>query len=280
MNPPTAPTLHIDSSPPLQVGICLLDRLEQRDIDRVPQAWLSHNLADNTLTLHRNPVGGAYELPFRHSPYCPPRAFTQTHSNESCIEKNIATAACGIVESADGKLLMTRRSDHLTIFPRAWVFPGGHLDPHESLESSIIREISEEVGIRLAFNSYGQLHLHQTACTLLPFLLYESSFPAHIDDGLPRSQHLIIFYHITIPLPTEDISLTIDENEVDYAVWLSREDLDMIFRGVEGEVEGYGRRSRKVVNFLQLMGNAPNDVGEGMGQAHSLALAELLGSER
>ena len=33
------------------------------------------------------------------------------------------------------------------IFPNAWVFPGGHLDPFESLEQGAAREVFEETGV-------------------------------------------------------------------------------------------------------------------------------------
>ena len=33
------------------------------------------------------------------------------------------------------------------IFPNAWVIPGGHLDPQESLKEGGAREIIEETGI-------------------------------------------------------------------------------------------------------------------------------------
>jgi len=35
-------------------------------------------------------------------------------------------------------------------FPNAWVLPGGHLDPGESLEYGVIREVFEETGISIS----------------------------------------------------------------------------------------------------------------------------------
>jgi len=42
---------------------------------------------------------------------------------------------------------LTRRSDKSKIFPRAYVMPGGHIDPGETIQSSILRELKEECGI-------------------------------------------------------------------------------------------------------------------------------------
>ncbi len=46
----------------------------------------------------------------------------------------------------DGQLLVIRRAEHI----RAggwWCFPGGAIEPGESVEQALVREIQEEVGI-------------------------------------------------------------------------------------------------------------------------------------
>ena len=51
------------------------------------------------------------------------------------------------IQDLEGKLLLTRRPVHMRIFPNAWVLPGGKIDPGETLEECVIREIFEETGI-------------------------------------------------------------------------------------------------------------------------------------
>ena len=58
-------------------------------------------------------------------------------------------AVCMGVYDSDNKLLLTRRSKKMKLFPRAWVLPGGHIEKGESLEDGVIREIEEETGVKI-----------------------------------------------------------------------------------------------------------------------------------
>ena len=46
-------------------------------------------------------------------------------------------------------MLLTKRSQRMSVFPGAWVLPGGHIEVGESLEECAIREIKEETGIEI-----------------------------------------------------------------------------------------------------------------------------------
>jgi 8-oxo-dGTP pyrophosphatase MutT (NUDIX family) len=50
------------------------------------------------------------------------------------IAKPLRLASCMVIEDADGKVLVTKRSRKMRVFPRAWVLPGGHIDAGETLE--------------------------------------------------------------------------------------------------------------------------------------------------
>jgi 8-oxo-dGTP diphosphatase len=64
-------------------------------------------------------------------------------------EKNYKLAVCLAVVDSDKKVLVTRRNVAMKIFPHAWVLPGGHVDPGETLEEAVIRELLEETGIEI-----------------------------------------------------------------------------------------------------------------------------------
>ena len=54
---------------------------------------------------------------------------------------------CAIKEK-DGKVLCARRREHMK-HPLKWEFPGGKKEENESIESSLKREIMEELGIEI-----------------------------------------------------------------------------------------------------------------------------------
>ncbi len=56
---------------------------------------------------------------------------------------------CLALVDVDQKVLLTRRNIKMKIFPHAWVLPGGHVDPGESLEEAVIRELEEETGVKI-----------------------------------------------------------------------------------------------------------------------------------
>jgi 8-oxo-dGTP pyrophosphatase MutT (NUDIX family) len=54
--------------------------------------------------------------------------------------------------SPDAALLLTRRSAKLRNHPGQWAFPGGRVDPGETLIETALREMHEEVGVYLDDN--------------------------------------------------------------------------------------------------------------------------------
>lgn len=51
----------------------------------------------------------------------------------------------GVVRDEEGQFLLVRHT-----YAPGWMFPGGGIDPGESLEEAVKRELFEEVGVRVA----------------------------------------------------------------------------------------------------------------------------------
>lgn len=61
------------------------------------------------------------------------------------IPKRHIRVVCGIIEQ-DGLILATQRSNKMSL-PLKWEFPGGKLEPGETLQECLLRELQEELGI-------------------------------------------------------------------------------------------------------------------------------------
>lgn len=53
----------------------------------------------------------------------------------------------GILIRGD-EILMARRAAHKQNYPNTWSFPGGHVEPGETIEEALVRELREEVGVK------------------------------------------------------------------------------------------------------------------------------------
>lgn len=78
----------------------------------------------------------------------------------------LLVAACALIDS-DGRVLLARRPEGKKM-AGLWEFPGGKLQPGETPEAALIRELREELGIDVAasclaafaFASHGYEHFH------------------------------------------------------------------------------------------------------------------------
>ena len=62
------------------------------------------------------------------------------------MKRDKIIAAVGILIVED-RLLLLKRSDNDRAFPGQWCFPGGKMDPGETLKEACVREFFEETGI-------------------------------------------------------------------------------------------------------------------------------------
>jgi len=119
-------------------------------------------------------------------------------NNFSAVRKHI-TVTCAIIER-DGFVLATQRSASMSM-PGKWEFPGGKIDPGESPEECLHREIHEEIAIkiRIASSLPACTHKYPTfTITLLPFI-------CTIENGeLILHEHADMVWLMPSQLPTLD----------------------------------------------------------------------------
>jgi len=115
--------------------------------------------------------------------------------------------ACAIIE-LDGLVLAARRSAAKSL-PLKWEFPGGKIDPGESPEVCVKRELIEEMGIFIDIRASlppGAHHYPDFSVTLYPLICAISS------GTIALNEHAEVMW-----LPPEDLN-SLDWAEADFAV--------------------------------------------------------------
>lgn len=137
------------------------------------------------------------------------------------IKRLLKIAGCVIPVSSDGKLLITQRNPRMTMFPKAWVFPGGHVEKGETLEHGAVRELIEECGIQVK-QSKDKYTYNGLELGLQNYFAFESSSAMSDTDITPKNGHLIMFFMARIPEKSHEIDLSPDPNEVSATVWVDK----------------------------------------------------------
>lgn len=97
------------------------------------------------------------------------------HKHDAPIEVVVA------VIRHEGKVLVTRRLEG-THLGGHWEFPGGKVRRGESMEAALIREIREEIGVRIKVGSLIDEEIYDYADRTV----HLHFFDAHIVKGTPR----------------------------------------------------------------------------------------------
>lgn len=88
------------------------------------------------------------------------------------MEKLSVTAA--IIRNKEGKILICQRADDSSM-GGLWEFPGGKLEPGESLEECVVRECREELSVEIAVHGIFAQTQYQYPDKLIDFTFFSAS---------------------------------------------------------------------------------------------------------
>lgn len=116
---------------------------------------------------------------------------------DTALQKHIKTSVVACIIDEQEQILLTKRS--IPPFFGQWVMPGGKIDHGESIETALLREVDEEVGLKVQIGPLVDI--------------YE-----HLSIG-SNKDHYIILYYRAHPLTFE---LNTNPQELSEAIWFKR----------------------------------------------------------
>lgn len=69
-------------------------------------------------------------------------------SERDIAKGKVLVSACAIIEGKDHEVLLIYEGD--MPYHKWWVLPGGYVRPDETVEQTVVREIEEETGLKIA----------------------------------------------------------------------------------------------------------------------------------
>ena len=79
---------------------------------------------------------------------------TEMSENSSAkrSEKRFVLSPRAVIRDAQGRCLLVKRSSKSTHQPGLWELPGGKMDPGETFDQTLLREVAEETGLVIALD--------------------------------------------------------------------------------------------------------------------------------
>lgn len=189
---------------------------------------VSCSLEKNQFVLYRGDRGRGTTL--KRPAFCPIKHLSVTEAAAIPLDvqqRGVDVGVAIILQTANQRVLLTRRSKELHVFPNVWVPPGGHLEPDETLLDAGLRELKEETGLKLEPEGVSPKILG----------LWESVYPPMLSRGLPRRHHIVIYMLLLSPLSHLQLqaSLRPSPAEVSACLWADSRLVRAVVSAVDGE---------------------------------------------
>ncbi|XP_055860296.1 nucleoside diphosphate-linked moiety X motif 17-like isoform X2 [Biomphalaria glabrata] len=185
--------------------------------------YLNVDLKENKLILSNTGHDEREKILIKHPAFCPAKHLTSdiTHSlPEEIRTRGVDVGVAIILESSDGKILLTRRAPHLSTFPGVWVPPGGHLEENESSVYPPMLSLGLPTRHHIVVYFHAQLKDGLTADEMEKLIKFE---PAEVDacvwlnreviNAIAQSHEGPVSDSTIQPLPLVVKALTLDENQ-------------------------------------------------------------------
>ncbi|XP_054638306.1 nucleoside diphosphate-linked moiety X motif 17 isoform X2 [Dunckerocampus dactyliophorus] len=170
-------------------------------------------------------------IPLKRAPFCPIKHLSVKEAASISLDiqqRGVDVGVAIILQTADKRVLLTRRAKQLRIFPNVWVPPGGHLEPDETLLEAGLRELKEETGLALEAEQFPS-----------PKVLgvWESVYPPMLSRGPPQRHHLVVYLLLRSPcthLQLQDC-LRPSPTEVSACLWADSRLVSAMVSAVDGQ---------------------------------------------
>ncbi|XP_058504881.1 nucleoside diphosphate-linked moiety X motif 17 isoform X2 [Solea solea] len=120
--------------------------------DDEDQVEVKCSLDKNRLVLFRGDGGQGGGVTLKRPAFCPIKHLSVTEAAAIPLDvqqRGVDVGVAILLQTANQRVLLTRRAKELRIFPNVWVPPGGHMEPDETLLAAGLRELQEETGLSL-----------------------------------------------------------------------------------------------------------------------------------
>ncbi|KAM9309229.1 nucleoside diphosphate-linked moiety X motif 17 isoform 1-T2 [Pholidichthys leucotaenia] len=189
---------------------------------------VSCSLEKNRFILSRAEMGRG--IPLKRPAFCPIKHLSVTEAAAippDVGQRGVDVGVAVLLQTANQRVLLTRRAKELRIFPNVWVPPGGHVEPDEMLLDAGLRELEEETGLKLDPDQLSPQIL----------ALWESVFPPMLSRGLPHRHHVVVYVLLRSPHTHLQLQpfLSPSPAEVSACLWADEQLVRAVVSAVDGE---------------------------------------------